>query len=418
MLNLISSYFLKIITNYKTALYVSKNQYRVKFLHWRSNKKCGAFVFIQVALKRSKIKMNLSEFYSNKSLLEELNPVDAGKVSFLANLDSNEQIAKAPGFLNAKNSSPNLIEKPYLTIKNQIFDEKSQLTIFTLNALNTEEVITASALNIMQNESIIYGLGNSNALIVGYAASNDFMINIEAKPYTTYTDNVCLKYYHIICSLYLGLGLAGLCIVRRMFPFHLPFTDLVVPFGAGVIFFPLIFALQDTTTEVYGYDRSRHMIWLSIGITIFFILYTQLAINLPTGVGEIYKDNDSFSIVFGSIPRQFGSFVISLFTGMLLNDFLISKFKVKYGGRYLWARIIFSTMIGEAVVNIVGLIIGFGDLLNFRTEILPNIALSYGYKLVWNVALIPFIYMITNYLKKKEGIDIYDYDINYNPFAV
>lgn len=75
-------------------------------------------------------------------------------------------------------------------------------------------------------------------------------------------------------------------------------------------------------------------------------------------------------------------------------------------------------MIGEAVLQIVGGIIGFSDKLDFKTQLLPNMILAYGYKVLWCVGTIPLIYMISSYLKKKEGIDVYDYDANYNPFSL
>ncbi len=124
---------LKIFTNYKKALYVCKKQYRVKFLNCKINKKGVAFAIIQIALKRSKIKLSFNDFYSNKNLLSELHPVDAGKVSFLANLDNYGHITKAPGFIYSLNTGSNLIENPYIAIKNQNFDRDKQQTFFLSN---------------------------------------------------------------------------------------------------------------------------------------------------------------------------------------------------------------------------------------------------------------------------------------------
>ena len=73
-------------------------------------------------------------------------------------------------------------------------------------------------------------------------------------------------------------------------------------------------------------------------------------------------------------------------------------------------------MIGEAVLQVVGGVIGFSDTMDFWTQLLPNMTLAYGYKLLWNAALIPFIYILSSYLKRKEGVDVFDYDVDYNPF--
>ena len=103
---------------------------------------------------------------------------------------------------------------------------------------------------------------------------------------------------------------------------------------------------------------------------LFYIFYTQIAINLPTGSESIYKNNESFAIVFNTIPRQLIALIVSLITGMLINDFFISKSKIIFGGQYLWARILGSTMVGEAVLQVVGGVIGFSDTLNFYTQLL------------------------------------------------
>jgi len=411
---------LSFFNKYTEALYVTKNQYRIRFVHYKKSKAGKSFAVIQVAIKRSKIKLPLSDLASNKAMLDELHPVDASRVAFLSRLDKDGHLDKAPGYINGIHKCPVIRERPTLTIHLQSFDEKNHETLFTLKGIHSSFSITIPAIELLQNHNLLYGLGTKRALQVGYAAGEDFINDkkcLAKRPVTSSQPRATL-YYHILCVLYVGLGLSGISIVRRMFPFHLPFTDLTVPFGAGVIFFPLTFAIQDITTEVYGFAKSRHMVWLSLGMMAFYILYTQIAIHLPSGHALIYQENAAFNTVYGSIPRQFLSLIVSMLTGMLLNDFLISRLKVIYGGRYLWARIIFSTMIGEAVLNIVGLIVGFGDIMHFFSQMLPNIALSYSYKLIWNVSLIPVIYLVTGFLKKKEGIDVYDYDTNYNPMII
>jgi hypothetical protein len=75
-------------------------------------------------------------------------------------------------------------------------------------------------------------------------------------------------------------------------------------------------------------------------------------------------------------------------------------------------------MVGEAVLQVVGGLIGFSDKLDFKTQLLPNMLLAYGYKILWCAATIPIIYIACNFLKRMEGIDVYDYDTDYNPFKL
>ena len=411
----------RLAKKYIEALYVTKNQYRIRFVNYKLSKQGKAWAIIQVAIKRSKIKLPLDDLASNKEMLCELHPVDAARVAFLSCLNKEGLLNKVPGYINSKHSCPIIRENPTLKIRTQQFNHNTQQTTLTLKGIKSNFATDISAIELLRNHELLYGLDTKQALQVGYAAGEDFVNNkdyIEDYPITSSHNNKELKYYHILCVFYVALSLAGISIVRRMFPFHVPLTHVTVPFGAGVILFPLTFAIQDITTEVYGFAKSRHMVWLSLFMITFYMIYTQLAIHLPSGQASVYKHNPAFSIVFGAIPRQFLSLVVSILTGMLINDFLISRLKVIYGGRYLWARIIFSTMIGEAVLNIVGLVIGFGDIMHFFSQMLPNMALSYGYKLLWNIASVPFIYLITGFLKKQAGLDVYDYDVNYNPMII
>lgn len=406
---------------YKEAVYVTGRQFKIKFIFLETSEKKGACAIFQVANKRSKINVPLSKLSSNKEILSELHPVDASTVAFLSSLDASQALNMAPKYVFESHNISVLKEQPMVTIKNQKINDDDGKTYLTLELGHNNTTKTISAYELFRNHHLLYKIKVQDAIQIGYIAANDFLKDcvknkINGFSAIKFNSEKHLKFYHIICGVYIGLSITGLDIVRRMFPLHVPVLNMVVPFGAGAIFFPLVFAIQDITTEVYGFARSRHMLWLTLLIMMGHIVYTQIAIHLPTGHGHIYKNNFAFSIVYNQVPRQFISLALTLPIGMLINDFLISKFKVIYGGRYLWARIMFSTMIGEAVLNIIGMIIGFGDIMHFLSQMLPNIVLSYGYKMLWNISLIPVIYLITNFIKKSEGVDVYDYDTSYNPF--
>lgn len=226
-----------------------------------------------------------------------------------------------------------------------------------------------------------------------------------------------LKYYEILCLIYVTLIITGNTIVARLFPFHIPFTHVNIVFGAGIVFFPVTFLIQDITTEVYGYARSRRMVWLAVFMVLIYVAYTQLAIHLPTGSTSQYDRNEAYNVVFNAVPRQVLALIVSLAMGSLINDYFMSRSKVMLKGRYLWMRSIGSSMVGEAVMQVIGGVIGLLGLISF-TQLLPNMALAYLYKLVWNAACIPLVYMITSALKRAEGIDVYDYEVNYTPFRL
>ena len=405
--------------------FVTNKQYRLRFLDCYTASNNQIIAIIQVVTKRVKIKLSIRYLASNKNLLQDIHPISSCKLSFIANVGEEISLNLIPDYIKKTViSGPVIKENPTLRIISRELVSDDAKTKFTIEPIATpyENRIYLFAEDIAKNDALLFGLGSVAAATIGIAASSDYLNTVKnsnstsVEPVSKQPDK--FMYFHILCVTYVGLILSGISIVRRLFPFNVPFTDMTVPFGAGILFFPLTFFIQDVTTEVYGFNRARHMVWLAIIMIVFYIFYTQIAIHLPSGTDAIYKNNESFKIVFNAIPRQFLALIVSLFAGMLINDFFISKSKIIFGGQYLWARILGSTMVGEAVLQVVGGVIGFSDTLDFYTQLLPNMGLAYGYKMLWNAATVPIIYLASSYLKRKEGIDTFDYDINYNPFKL
>ena len=407
----------------KESKFVTNKQYRLRFLDCYTASNNKIIAIIQVVTKRVKIKLSIRYLASNKNLLQDIHPVSSCKLAFIANIEEEISLALIPDYIKIVGiSGPVIKENPTLRIisRELVTDDAKQKFILNLSQPLRDRIhLYAEA---CKKRCSSFGLGSVAAASIGIAASSDYLNTIKnsnsaaVAPVAKQPD--AFMYFHILCVTYVGLILSGISIVRRLFPYHLPFTEITVPFGAGILFFPLTFFIQDVTTEVYGFNRARHMVWLAIIMIIFYMFYTQIAIHLPSGTDAIYKNNASFEIVFNAIPRQFLALIVSLFAGMLINDFFISKSKIIFGGQYLWARILGSTMVGEAVLQVVGGVIGFSDTLDFYTQLLPNMGLAYGYKMLWNAATVPIIYLASSYLKRKEGIDTFDYDINYNPFKL
>jgi uncharacterized integral membrane protein (TIGR00697 family) len=403
------------------AVFVTKNQYRLRLLHCYISANNQVVAVVQVVIKRVKAKFSVRYLASNNRILEDIHPVNACKIAFIANLENEIGLESIPEYVKIASIPFSIIkQKPFLKIISETFHTINGETSFRLSDMNSNHESLLTANELIQNHSLLYALGSQEAARVGISASNDYLKKTLQNNIQT-SSNIINQpskyfYYHILCICYVTLVLAGMSIVRRMFPFHLPFTDLVVPFGGGILFFPITFCIQDITTEVYGFNAARQMILLSLFSILFYVFYTQLVIHLPNAEGTVYSDNSAFSIVFNTQPRQFIALLVSLFAGSIINDFFISKSKVILAGQYLWARLLGSTMIGEAVLQVVGGVIGFSDKLAFNTQLLPNMLLAYGYKILWCGATIPLIYIISNFLKKKEGIDVFDYDVNYNPF--
>ena len=184
-------------------------------------------------------------------------------------------------------------------------------------------------------------------------------------------------------------------------------------FDGGTILFPLSYIFGDILTEVYGYRRSRRVIWLGFMAAILMSLTFYVVQLLPPAAGWPYQED--FSHILGFVPRIVLASLVAYFAGEFSNSFTLSKLKIFTRGRFLWVRTITSTLIGEGLDTLIFCMIAFYGTL--PVPVLISVILSnYIFKCSVEILFTPFTYIIVNFLKKKENEDVYDTGINYNPF--
>ncbi len=189
-----------------------------------------------------------------------------------------------------------------------------------------------------------------------------------------------------------------------------PFT-----FDGGTILFPLAYIFGDVLTEVYGYRRSRRVIW-----TGFFWLFTAAVIFgvvdiLPPAPG--WDLQSSYHAILGQTPRIVIASLVAYFAGEFSNSFVLAKMKLLTQGKWLWTRTIGSTLVGEAVDTALFLSIAFLGFL--PNGLLASVFVSnYVFKVGVEVLFTPVTYKVTNFLKRSEREDYFDYHTDFNPFAV
>lgn len=225
-----------------------------------------------------------------------------------------------------------------------------------------------------------------------------------------------LRYFHILTSFYILGIITSLTVSARLVPFQIPFTNFKILLTAGTWIIPISFFIQDITTEVYGYEKSRHLVQLSLGLLFCYILYIKCTTYWP--FPETENINNAYNSVFNSLPRHFLALVTALVIGNLVNDYILSKLKIRMKGKNLAIRFIIATAIGEAALQVVGTSLAWVGTLSFQKEILPFIIFSYLYKVFFEIIMTPISVIICAYLKRAEGIDIFDFNVNYNPFRL
>lgn len=184
-------------------------------------------------------------------------------------------------------------------------------------------------------------------------------------------------------------------------------------FTAGDILFPITYILNDVFTEVYGFNKSKLIIWLSFFCNLLMVIIFQITILLPaSGTFETQVELEN---VLGNTPRILVASFISFLVGNFANSIVMSKMKVKTKGKYLALRTIGSTLIGEGLDTIIFIPAVFMGSLDLK-DMLFLILDTYILKVLLEIILTPFTYKIVEFIKKKENIDTFDNEQKYKIF--
>ena len=179
---------------------------------------------------------------------------------------------------------------------------------------------------------------------------------------------------------------------------------------AAVILFPITYILGDIFTEVYGFKKARVIIWLGFACCFFAVAVYLLAIALP--YPGFWENQPAYATVLGTTPRvAIASFLGYLF-GEFSNSILLSRLKVKTGGRFLWVRTILSTVVGEGFDSVIFIVISFWGTME-NSVVFSMIIFKYLFKVGYEVICTPATYAAVKWLKRKEGIDTFDHGIRY-----
>lgn len=191
------------------------------------------------------------------------------------------------------------------------------------------------------------------------------------------------------------------------------FTFTIRLSGAQVLF-PITYIFGDIFTEVYGYAGSRRAIWVGFFSSALMALIGLLIVWLPPSPD--WHNQAAFESVFYVAPRFIAASLIAYWCGEFTNSFVMAKMKIWSQGRHLWMRTIGSTVAGQAVDTVVIMTLAFAFTAPWR-NIGELIVSGYIAKVLYEAAATPLTYLIVNGLKRAEGVDIYDTETDFSPFA-
>lgn len=188
-------------------------------------------------------------------------------------------------------------------------------------------------------------------------------------------------------------------------------------FDGGAFIFPISYIFGDILTEVYGYHRSRRVIWIGFFWLLIMNAVIYLVVIMPPEAGWNEKvGDDNFRKVFSLTPRLAAAGVIGYFWGEFANSFVMAKMKIWSAGRMLWTRTVGSTLVGELVDTALFCTIAFAGVLDVGTIVNYTVT-GYIYKCLVEIVMTPITYQIVAFLKRSEHEDYYDYNTNFNPFS-
>jgi uncharacterized integral membrane protein (TIGR00697 family) len=186
-------------------------------------------------------------------------------------------------------------------------------------------------------------------------------------------------------------------------------------FDGGTILFPLSYIFGDILTEVYGYRNSRKVIWTGFFCALLMSLVLWIVQVLPPAAD--WTNQQAFECILGFIPRIVAASLLAYVAGEFINSIILSKLKIKTKGRYLWVRTIGSTLVGEGIDTAIFCLVAFWGTLP-SSLLISVIGSNYIFKCMVEIIFTPVTYQMVGFLKRKEGIDSYDYGVDYNPFSI
>ena len=188
---------------------------------------------------------------------------------------------------------------------------------------------------------------------------------------------------------------------------------LILP--AGIIIFPLSYITGDVLTEVYGYRQARRVIWLGFFCNLIAVIAIWIGQVLPPA--SFWDGQIAYERILGYTPRLLVASFFAYLVGEFTNSFVLSKMKIATRGRWLWLRTIGSTLVGQGFDSLVFITLAFVGTIPLQAMILAIIT-QWLAKSSYEAVVTPLTYVVVNFLKRKEQLDVYDHNTRFNPFLI
>ncbi len=206
--------------------------------------------------------------------------------------------------------------------------------------------------------------------------------------------------------------------IERLFSIQW-FGDPSIVLPAAIIIFPISYIVGDVLTEVYGFRVARGVIWLGFAMNLLVVVALWVSGMIPGAFFWSESDQDSYSRILGQVPGiVVGSFIAYL-VGEFSNSTVLSLLKYKMQGRLLFVRTIGSTIVGQGLDSFIFIYIAFGVFGDWSGTALFGAALAqWIIKILYEAAATPLTYLVVNFMKRVEEMDVTDAPRSLNPLGI
>ncbi len=231
---------------------------------------------------------------------------------------------------------------------------------------------------------------------------------MQQEVHTLSEDRVSSYFVVVVAVFVVCLIVANIIAVKLVTVF-----GLTVP--AAVIIFPISYIFGDVLTEVYGYRRARQVIWLGFFCNLLAVVAIWLGQRLPTA--SFWDGQAAYEKILGYTPRLLGASFVAYIAGEFANSYVLAKMKIATQGRWLWTRTIGSTLIGEGLDSVIFITLAFVGTIP-TDGLVSAVITQWLFKSAYETLATPLTYAVVTFLKRKEGVDVYDYQTRFNPLLI
>lgn len=172
-----------------------------------------------------------------------------------------------------------------------------------------------------------------------------------------------------------------------------------IALASGILVFPITYIIGDVLTEVYGFKKAKQVILYGFLGNLLMVIAFYVAMKLP--YPAFWANQEAFELILSNTPR----ILLASFTGYLAggfsNSFIMDYIKNNSKIKFLWFRTILSTLVGEALDTSIFILIGFLGTMS-TSAVLTMLVSQLVVKVLYEILFTPFLYLITNKIKKIE----------------